>query len=90
MRLKVKVQPEAKREEVVGFREGVLWVKVSEPPVDGKANERLREILASKLSIPKSNIRIIKGLASRIKEVEIEGLTENEVFRAFESGDKIS
>lgn len=74
----------------MGFREGVLWVKVSEPPVDGKANERLREILASKLSIPKSNIRIIKGLASRIKEVEIEGLTENEVFRAFESGDKIS
>jgi len=73
----------------VGFREGVLWVKVSAPPIEGRANERLREILAERLSIPKGRIKIVKGITSRNKEVELEGLKEDEIFRAFGSGDKI-
>lgn len=74
----------------MGFREGVLWVKVSEPPVDGRANERLREILAFKLLVPKSDIKITRGLTSKIKEVEIEGLAKDEIFGAFGPRCKIS
>ncbi len=69
----------------MGFRNETLWVKVSAPPVKGKANERLIRILADRLSLPKSKIKILQGETSRNKLVEVEDLTEDEVFRAFRS-----
>ena len=69
----------------MGFRQGVLWIRISAPPIRGKANARLIEILADKLSIPKKGIRLLRGERSKDKLLEIEGLTEDEVFRALGS-----
>jgi uncharacterized protein (TIGR00251 family) len=69
--LKVYLQPKSSKNEVVGpYRDGIK-VKVTAPPIDGKANEALIRFLAKKFGIPPSCIEIIKGLHSREKTLRI-------------------
>ena len=75
MRIRVKVVPRAKRPGVEQMAGGVWRVAVSAPAEGGKANAAVIEVLAEKMDIPKSSVRIIRGLASRLKEVEINGGT---------------
>lgn len=78
MRLQVRVHPRAGKTEVVGFRDGVLYVRVTAPPEKGKANEAVVELLAKALRVPKSAIRVIQGGTARGKVLDIEGLSEEE------------
>jgi uncharacterized protein (TIGR00251 family) len=71
LRIRVKVRPQAKREEVKKSAEGAFLVSVHAPAREGKANRALIEILADYFSVPKSSIRIIQGETSRTKLVEI-------------------
>ncbi len=73
--LELHVQPGARKDEVLGFREGVLWVKVKAPPVKGQANDGLVEFLAEILSVPRSNLTIARGQGGRRKLIEVRGLT---------------
>ena len=75
----VAVQPNAGRDEVVGFEDGVLRVKIAAPPVKGKANRELIDFLSKRLGVSKRSITIEKGLTSRRKVIAIEGLSEAEV-----------
>ncbi len=69
--LKVRVIPKSKREGVE--KEGdLLVVKVRDPPVSGRANRRLIEVLSDYLGIPKSKIEIVKGLKSREKIIKVD------------------
>ena len=69
--LKVYLQPRSSKNEVVGpYRDGIK-VKVTAPPVEGKANEALIRFLAKGFGIPPSCIEIIKGLHSREKTLRI-------------------
>jgi hypothetical protein len=69
--LKIYLQPKSSKNEVVGpYRDGIK-VKVTAPPVEGKANEALIHFLAKKFGIPPSCIEIIKGLHSREKTLRI-------------------
>jgi len=71
--LKVYLQPKSSKNEVVGpYRDGIK-VKVTAPPVEGKANEALIRFLAKKFGISTSCIEIIKGLHSREKTLRISG-----------------
>jgi hypothetical protein len=70
MRVEVKVIPNAKRNEVLEGKER-FKVYVSSPPVGGKANKALIELLATYFKVKKNKIRIIKGEHSRVKIVEI-------------------
>ena len=70
MKITVKAIPNAKKAEVKE-QNGVLRVKIDLPPIDGKANKRLIEILAEYFSIPKSRIKIIRGGSSKNKVIEI-------------------
>jgi uncharacterized protein (TIGR00251 family) len=71
--LKVYVQPKSSKNEVVGpYRDGIK-VKVTAPPVEGKANEALIRFLARVFGISPSCIEIIKGLHSRQKTLRISG-----------------
>ncbi len=72
MLLRVKVKPSSKREEVRRISETEYEVRVGAPPEGGKANERLREILADFFGVPKGRVKILRGHTSRIKLVEIE------------------
>ena len=70
----VLIQPRSSRDEIVGMHEGRLRIKISAPPVDGKANERLTEVLAKAFHIPKSSIEIIRGRSSKLKTVRLGGI----------------
>ena len=78
-RITVQVQPNARRNEVVGFESGVLQVRIAAPPVKGKANRELIEFLGQLLTVSKSNITIEKGATSRSKTLAVKGLSEDQI-----------
>jgi uncharacterized protein (TIGR00251 family) len=75
----VRVQPRASREEIVGAVEGALKVRLLAPAVENRANAALVEFLASLLKTSKSAVRIRSGEQSRVKRVEIFGVTAQQV-----------
>ena len=64
---------------MTGWRDGTLLVKVTAPPVDSAANAAVVDLLSSALDLPKRAIRIVRGETSRTKQVEIDGLTLDQV-----------
>ncbi len=82
VRLKVRVQPKASRNQVEGYRGDRLSLRVTAPPEAGKANSAVVSLLAEQLGIAKSKVRMIRGQASRDKVVLIESLTPEEVRRS--------
>ncbi|MCX7593034.1 MAG: DUF167 domain-containing protein [Fischerella sp.] len=72
MQKKVKVKPNSKVQKIEEVADGSLTVYLKSPPVDGKANEELIQVLAEKFDMPKSRIRIKSGLSSRNKLIEID------------------
>lgn len=80
-RITVKVQPRAKATRVAGRMEQAYRLQVAAPPVDGKANEECIAFLAELAGVAKSRVRIVSGLASRMKVVEIDGITQQEMER---------
>lgn len=84
-KLRVHVQPGAKRDQVLGFRDGVLRVKVAAPPVEGRANKALVAMLAALLAVPKQSITIVGGIAAREKLVEVAGLVPEEIAARLEA-----
>jgi hypothetical protein len=72
MILNLKIVPNAKAEKLVK-EAGRYKVYVPAPAVDGKANQRLIEILAKEFKVKKSQINILRGETSRLKVVEITG-----------------
>jgi uncharacterized protein (TIGR00251 family) len=77
--ISVRVTPRAARDELAGWREGVLVARVTAPPVEGKANAALVRLLASALGIAPSRVSITGGRPARTKRVQIEGLSPDEV-----------
>ncbi len=71
----VRVQPRASRDEIVGEYQDGLKIRLTAPPVDDRANEALRKLLASSLKVPLAAVRIASGDRSRTKRVEISGVS---------------
>jgi uncharacterized protein len=72
--LAVRLQPRAKREEIAGERAGALMVRVTAPPVDGKANAALCALVARRAGVPKSAVSVVRGASSRDKVVRVDGI----------------
>jgi len=70
----VYVTPRAGRTEVAGEREGAVWVRLTAPPVEGKANAALLALLASALEVPRRSVEIVAGESARRKQVRVSGL----------------
>ena len=81
-RIRVKVLPKSSRNQVIGKEGDVFKVKLTSPPVEGKANKALIELLAKRLKITKGRIEIISGKSSRLKTVRISGLSLEEIIQA--------
>ena len=78
-RVQVRVSPRAARSQVVG-RHGEAWkLRVSAPPVDGRANHATLELLATALGVRPAALRLVAGTSSRDKVVEVLGLGRDEV-----------
>lgn len=78
MQFKVKIQPRASKNEIIGMRDGMLWLRLTAPPIENKANFALIDFLANQLSLRKSEVRLVSGAKSRIKLIEIDGITESD------------
>ncbi|OGL13240.1 MAG: hypothetical protein A3J45_11025, partial [Candidatus Rokubacteria bacterium RIFCSPHIGHO2_02_FULL_69_13] len=65
----MRVQPRASRDEVVGWREGVLRVRVTAPPVEGEANRAVEALLARTLGVARSAVSVVRGGQGREKLV---------------------
>lgn len=70
--LRIRVQPRARRTEIVGEHAGALKLKIAAPPVDGKANEECRRFLAKLLGVSTGSVEILSGESSRDKVVRID------------------
>ena len=75
--LTLHVQPGAKKTEIMGVHGNALKIRLSAPPVDGKANAALVEFIAARLGLAKSAIRLISGQTSRRKILEIAAAPED-------------
>ncbi len=71
MILRVRAKPKSKVECVKEIEKDLYEVAVKEPPEDGKANERIIELLAEHFGVSKSKVKLLKGHTSRLKVFEI-------------------
>jgi uncharacterized protein (TIGR00251 family) len=70
----VRTQAGARRDEIVGVRDGVLIVRVSAPAREGRANQALCRLVARQLGIRPSRVTVVRGERSREKLVRVEGI----------------
>jgi uncharacterized protein len=79
--ISMKVAPRSSRNQIVEGDGGVWRLKVTSPPVEGKANKAVREYLAKCLGIAKGKVEIVSGEKAKLKCVRIEGLDRKTVER---------
>lgn len=75
----VRVAPRASRDAIEGEHGGALRIRLTAPPVDDRANESMRRLLAERLKVPLSAVRIVAGEKSRTKRVAVSGVTREQV-----------
>lgn len=80
----VQVKPNAKQNQVIGFKEGVLHIRIAAPPVDGKANYALIMFLSDELGVSKSSLAIERGLSGKTKTILVRGLNPGELISRLE------
>jgi uncharacterized protein len=74
--ISIRLQPRARRNEVVGERAGAVVIRLTAPPVDGKANAALCTFVARAAGVPPSRVSVVRGQTSRDKVVRVEGVPE--------------
>lgn len=80
--IRVRVQPRAPRTEIVGEHDGAIKMRISAPPVDGKANEECRRYLAKLLKVSATSIEIISGESSRDKVIRVSNMSARRILEA--------
>jgi len=75
----VRVTPRASRDAIEGEYQGALKVPLTAPPIEDRANDALRRLLAARLNVPVSAVRIVGGEKSRNKRVSVVGVTHAQV-----------
>jgi len=83
--IRVKVIPRSSRTEIAGMEKDIYRVKITDPPIEGKANKAVIALLAEKLGIAKRDIEITAGKTSRMKTVRVQGMSEVAVTQALEA-----
>jgi uncharacterized protein len=72
MKIKIIVKPNARKNEVIRSVDGTLVIRVAVPPIEGKANEEVIEVLSEYFNKPKRSISIISGFKGRNKIIEVD------------------
>ena len=82
MRLRLRVTPKSRADEIVGVRaDGALQIRVSAAPEDGRANDAVLRLLSERLGLPRSAVRLLGGKSSRDKWVDLDGIDAAELER---------
>lgn len=79
----VRVIPRSSRSEIIGEYDGALKVKLSSPPVDGAANAELIKLLAKEFRVPRSQVELLSGQTSKLKQVRVSGVKTGAVSDIF-------
>ncbi|HMP80752.1 MAG TPA: DUF167 domain-containing protein [Pirellulaceae bacterium] len=74
MQIRVKVKPNAKTEDFQQESDGTWSARIQAPPVDGKANAALIEMIARHFGVKKKAVTIQSGTTARLKRVHIDGV----------------
>jgi uncharacterized protein (TIGR00251 family) len=83
---RVRVQPGASKNQIVGVQQDALKIRISAPPVEGKANKALVQFLAEQLEVRRSQVEILSGHATRRKTIHLIGKgTQNKLQRLIDS-----
>ena len=82
--LKVRLQPRASRDGIDGLHGDALKVRVTAPPVEGRANKAVKKLLAEKFGLSPSQIEIIAGERSREKLLRISGISKADMERVLD------
>ena len=72
--ISVRVQPRARRDEIVGVRRGMLLVRVSAPPLEGRANLAVCRLIARRVGVPRSRVTVVRGERGRDKRLRVKGV----------------
>ncbi|MEW5718173.1 MAG: DUF167 domain-containing protein [Chloroflexota bacterium] len=75
----VKVIPRASKNQIAGIEGDAFKIRLTAPPVEGKANDALIEFLADALGVRRAQIEIVMGHTSRRKIVRVRGVSAREV-----------
>jgi uncharacterized protein (TIGR00251 family) len=81
VRLRLRVQPRASREEIAGVAGDAIRIRLTAPPVDGTANDALVRFLAILLKVPRSSVELASGRTARTKLVAVTGVSVEEAAR---------
>ena len=73
--LKIRIQPRSCRDGVVGEWDGAVLIRLKAAPLEGEANAALERFLADRLGVPRSRVRLVRGLSGRNKQVTVEGFS---------------
>lgn len=79
MILEVKITPNASKNEILRWEENRLVIKIQGIPEKGSVNENLINFLAKALGIAKSQIKIVAGRTSRLKKLNIQGVSREQI-----------
>ena len=74
--LNIHVQPRASRNEILGYRDEFLRMRVVAAPTGGEANRLCQEILAKSLGTSPSRVEILSGHNARRKRLRVSGVDE--------------
>jgi len=77
--LHLRVIPRASKNVIQGLHDGALKIRLTTPPVDGKANQALVKFLSKTLKISKTQIKLTQGETSRNKTLRISGITKQQL-----------
>ena len=77
--LKVKLVPRSSRNQMAGKDGDTYRIKITAPPVEGKANHALIDYLSVILEVPKGSVQIVSGESSRMKTLRIDGRSPEEI-----------
>jgi uncharacterized protein len=78
IRFSAIIQTRSSKNEVTGVYKDALKIRLTSPPVDGKANKACLQFFAKWLAISPSKISIVQGLSSKSKTIEVANLTEKQ------------
>lgn len=79
MTFRLRVQPRASRDEVAGEHDGAIKLRISAPPVEGRANEACRRLIAKLVGVSPSRVEIIAGESSKDKVIRVHHITAERI-----------
>jgi uncharacterized protein len=83
--VRVRVQPGASRDEIVGWEGDLLKVRLRARAVEGRANRSLLDYLAGRLGLRPYQVQLLRGERSREKVIEVDLSSREEVASRLES-----